>query len=316
METQSEATARKLAMQLKLRHLRVILALEDALSVTAAADRLNVSAAAVSKALGEIEALVGAELFERSSRLMGLTEAGSVLARHARAIVAQVDHAAEAMATLSLGLSGTLRLASTTVSAQPSLAATMESFRRTHPHVLIQFVMESNVDLAIAQLLQREIDLLFSYADHRLEGQDLATDTLVEEQKLFVVACRTHPLVRPRARPSLRQVRDATWCLPAPASRLRHHFEGIFRDAGHPFPSMGYVSSDLSMIINLMRNAGCLALVPDQVKRELVQQGLATPLAFDTGRYSERVQVAWHAGVQPRAATLAFRGQLRSVRPT
>ena len=51
--------------QLKLRHLRLLLAIESARTITAAAALLGVSQVAASKTLAEIESGLGSRLFER-----------------------------------------------------------------------------------------------------------------------------------------------------------------------------------------------------------------------------------------------------------
>lgn len=69
--------------ELKLRHIRVFLAVARAGSVSGAARGLHVSQPAVSKTLADTERLVGQALFERSGRRMVLTAAGRMLRRHA-----------------------------------------------------------------------------------------------------------------------------------------------------------------------------------------------------------------------------------------
>jgi molybdenum-dependent DNA-binding transcriptional regulator ModE len=72
--------------RLKLSHLRLNGALEDAEMVSAAAQSVNMSQPAASRMIAEMEALLDAPLCERLSRGVRLTPLGQSLARHARSV--------------------------------------------------------------------------------------------------------------------------------------------------------------------------------------------------------------------------------------
>lgn len=74
-----------------LRHLRVLLAVEDAGSITEAARRCNVSQPAATQAMARLEALAGGQLFQRSKRGGFLTERGRLLVRRARRAMNLLD---------------------------------------------------------------------------------------------------------------------------------------------------------------------------------------------------------------------------------
>lgn len=78
-------------LRLKLRDLRVLAALSEAGSVAAAAGVLALSQSAVSKAVSELEHALGAQLLERSSRGVELTDAGRVLIERGRVIFDEVE---------------------------------------------------------------------------------------------------------------------------------------------------------------------------------------------------------------------------------
>src|ERR1700744_5637807 len=75
--------------RLKLAHLRLIAALEDTQTVSAAAQAVNMSHPAASRMIGELEGLLAAQLCERLSRGVRLTPLGQALARHARSVLLQ-----------------------------------------------------------------------------------------------------------------------------------------------------------------------------------------------------------------------------------
>jgi DNA-binding transcriptional LysR family regulator len=80
--------------RLETRELAYVLAVADELHFGRAAVRLGIAQPALSKAIRQLERRLGVILLERSSRAVGLTEAGRVLAREARVALEAVSAAA------------------------------------------------------------------------------------------------------------------------------------------------------------------------------------------------------------------------------
>ncbi|MDB5593333.1 MAG: transcriptional regulator [Hyphomicrobiales bacterium] len=98
-----------------LRQLRYFLAVAEAGSFTAAARRLHVSQPALGYQVKQLEERFGVALLERHSRGIAATEAGTVLAAHAKRVIAEVEAAETALgrfriepkASVSLGVTPT-----------------------------------------------------------------------------------------------------------------------------------------------------------------------------------------------------------------
>ena len=87
-------------------------------SFTAAATHLHLTQSAVSQQIKALEDECGVTLFDRSGRLVRLTNAGQVFLTHVERILAQVENARVEMAEMAGGARGRCRLA-----ALPSIAA-------------------------------------------------------------------------------------------------------------------------------------------------------------------------------------------------
>jgi len=313
MSSPFEQTLEKLLSQLKVRHLRVVVALDEFRSATAAAKALHVSGAAISKTLAEVEELLGMRLFDRGRYKMRPTEAGLCAIEESKLVLAQLERMSEVLTKLGLGVAGKLHVASSTASAQPLVAEALAEFAQRYPGVDIRFTMESTVDDMLADLMEGEIDLLFSYADRRFEKPGMATQLVLPPQKLFIVASKGHPLVGARVPLTLAALHDSLWCVPAEWSRLRHHLEALFRQGNLDMPHRGFNTSDLTMILNLLKTTDCLTIMPERVASQVAQDSLAVILPYTVAGHAERVDMIWYHHIQPRAAAKLFKDLVQQL---
>jgi len=79
-------------------------------SITAAADRLELTVAAVSKRLKLLEADLGVRLLTRNTRQLALTEAGHYYYQHCREIQEEVSRVDQHLLAMQGTLSGSLRI--------------------------------------------------------------------------------------------------------------------------------------------------------------------------------------------------------------
>src|ERR687893_1699284 len=96
----------------ELRHFLALEAVAREGSFGRAATALGYTQSAVSQQIATLERIVGDKLLERPGgpRPVSLTEAGTLLLRHADAIVARLDAARADLAALSAGEAGMLRV--------------------------------------------------------------------------------------------------------------------------------------------------------------------------------------------------------------
>ena len=137
------------ARRLKLRHLEIFLTLASAGSVTAAARLMHMTQPAVSHWLSDIEDLVGTPLFLRN-RGLRLTEAGEVLARHARRMLGDLRRTSE-IESVKSGIAGRLHVG-TVLSASPVLLPrAIAALQREFPGIYVEVVEDwSRPDRALA----------------------------------------------------------------------------------------------------------------------------------------------------------------------
>jgi DNA-binding transcriptional LysR family regulator len=145
---------------IELRHLRYFTAVAEELSFTAAAHRLNVSQPPLSQQVRRLEEELGTALFERTSRRVVLTAAGAALLRRARAILAQVDEAADEARVIGQGQVGTLDVGLTGSVLLGPLAGHLHAFGASFPTITVRLHEMPPAEQQSA-LLSRRTDVCF-----------------------------------------------------------------------------------------------------------------------------------------------------------
>ncbi|MTI01896.1 LysR family transcriptional regulator [Roseibium sp. RKSG952] len=124
-----------------LNRLEYFVAIAEAGTITAAADRMRVSKAVVSKQLQLLEEELGATLIVRNSRHLNLTEIGQSFYAAAQASVAQAEEAYAMVRRGNAEPSGTLRITAPLDLGADYVAPVVAEFRRMHPAVTIELTL-------------------------------------------------------------------------------------------------------------------------------------------------------------------------------
>lgn len=121
----------------------------EAASISAAADRLDVAKSAVSRRLAELEARLGVQLFQRTTRRLNLTDSGRSFYERCLRILADLDEAELAVSQQHGALSGKLRVALPLSFGLLHLVPLINAFSQEHPE--LEFDLDFN---------DRQIDLM------------------------------------------------------------------------------------------------------------------------------------------------------------
>ncbi|HEV8017249.1 MAG TPA: LysR family transcriptional regulator [Steroidobacteraceae bacterium] len=117
-------------------------------SFVAAADRMDLSTAMVSKHVAYIEKRLGVRLLNRNSRTLSLTEAGSVYFERCKTILDDLEATELELGSLGSAPRGTLRVTCPSWFARQRLADALAEFRRRYPEILVDVSFEDRrVDL-------------------------------------------------------------------------------------------------------------------------------------------------------------------------
>lgn len=163
---------------MKLEMLRCFVTVARHGSLAGASQALGRTPSAISMMLSQLEAQIGAPLFE-TDRKSRLTPLGRMTLEEAERAVATFERSVAAIRRLSRSTAGTVRLATVPSAALTLLPAAIALFRRTRPDVRIEI---SDVDSAtVLRRLEQDaadIGLASDRAPRPLDGEVIARDPL------------------------------------------------------------------------------------------------------------------------------------------
>ncbi|MDQ7758419.1 MULTISPECIES: LysR family transcriptional regulator [Xanthomonas] len=113
-------------------------------SFIAAANALGLPKTTVSRKVQDLEARLGARLLHRTTRRLGLTEAGAVYHEHCQRIARELEEAESAVGQLQAGPRGWLRFSVPYSAGISWVAPILGEFHRQHPEVRLEMIMTSD----------------------------------------------------------------------------------------------------------------------------------------------------------------------------
>ena len=268
---------------MELKQLRVLQAVGETGSFSAAADRLDYTQPAVSKIVATLERQLGTTLVDRGIRPLRLTEAGTALAQRAAAAFEQIAAAeleVEAIANVS---AGSLRVGTFSSAGAAMVVDTLRAFRTSHPDVDVS-ISEIGMPSALTRALRGgDLDLGVSF-DYPEIGDtfpdDLDTTYLVDDP-FDVVVPRGHRLERRRTIRFADLSRE-NWLLGdfganSPSFRM---IDRRCREAGFD-PNVAYRVNDCQMAQALVAAGEGIALLPRIMLRAAHPAVAIRPLSAD-----------------------------------
>ncbi len=277
--------------RLKLRHLRLVLAIHDASSLAQVAQSLHISPAAVSKALNEVEALLGEPLFERGRGWIAPTPLGETVIASARAIKAELAVLEQRMDALTHGHKGELRIGVKAVSLNPFLARVIASFSSQYPMVRVELVEGESADL-LAQVAEGKLSFLFARLNAVITQMGLSCMEVLHDDAV-VMASASHPLAA-KADLAWPDVLQYPWCLPVPGTLMRDLLEKTLMDEGLSMPEKFVETSDVNLIVPLFRLSPYLTLLPRRVAERFMDASTGRALALAVPAPEDAVGIIWN----------------------
>ncbi len=248
---------------LDLHSIRIVRAIAEHGTISAAARALGFSQPAISQHLRRVESRLGVPLVVRAGRGVRLTEPGQVIARHAIAITSALNAANGDLAELVGLAAGTVRVAAFPTASSTLVPRLLQGMRTAHPGISVNYV-EAEPPEAIAMLRDGLVDLAITFAypgdrsDPHRDG-DASLDALALFTEHVVLALPdTHPLASGDS-VELALLADERWIAGCPL--CRGHLLAAC-DAVGVTPQIDLETDNAIAVLNLVAAGLGVALLP------------------------------------------------------
>ncbi|MEM6413335.1 MAG: LysR family transcriptional regulator [Pseudomonadota bacterium] len=242
-----------------LRQLRYFIAVAEERSISAAADRLNISQPPLSRQLRDLELSVKCSLISRSSKGVILTAEGEEFYVRAKDILKRLDEAHEEAVGISAGVKGTLSIGYTGDFEYGRFPECLSRFRTENPRVYLKVILGFSGQLA--EMVERgDLDaaLVSPPLGPHLKELSIAT---VDKVPLFALVAKDHRFSK-RRQLSLIDLEKENFILGRLTYESGYHIKllELFR-AANISPNIDMEVFPTSMIANLVSKGHGVSLV-------------------------------------------------------
>ncbi len=276
---------------MEFRHLRYFLALAEELHFGRAAQRLSITQPPLSLNIQQLEASVGARLFERDSKGVRLTAAGVAFRVSAQALLAKADEARLLAREIEAGSVGRLRVGFVGSVLFRGLPQWLAAFQAEHPRIEVG-LSELNSQEQIDALMHDELDLGFVHTQR--VPAELQT-ALVHSDAFMCCVNASHALAR-RRKVSLLQLRDEPFVLFSRKASPDYYTRIVEMCGAQGFhPKVRHEVRHWLSVVSLVSQGMGVSVVPAPLERAGMAGVAFRPFAETT--MPSQVHCAWKAAI-------------------
>jgi len=296
---------------LKPKHLQLLVFLDDFRSLTKVADYLNVTQPAVSKALADLERGLEVKLFERSGRGIAPTIYGQCMARHARTLLTDLQHAQEELLSLRHGSSGRVAVGVLPSAAPVLIPKAIAKLKRDTPLTTV-LLRDGPISTLLPELQIGDLDMIVGNIPRTRLLSGIATEILYDEDPIVLVAGAHHPLTRRRA-PQWGDLVDYPWILPPPGASMREPFERALAERGLMVPPNRIESVSLIANKTIMQETLAIGFFSKRIAEHYRELGLVAILPLDLHDLVGPIGAMWLKSTPPLPAARNMLNALKHV---
>jgi DNA-binding transcriptional LysR family regulator len=180
---------------MELRHLRYFTTVAEVLSFSEAARRLHIAQPPLSAQIRTLENELGIRLFDRTSRGVGLTQAGAAFLPRAREALAAARRASDTGRAIAAGRQDGLRLGIIPPALTRGIAERLRRFHAAHPGVALH-VRQEGASVLHELVLEHDLDAAITRPFRSLPA---LREKLIEQHELMLALPAAHPWARRRS---------------------------------------------------------------------------------------------------------------------
>lgn len=263
---------------LRLRHLRLLVAIATKGTLGGAAAEIGISQPAATQMLRELENLLETMLVKRHARGVVFTEAGQVLAGFARQTLDAMRITSDKLADLAAGRNATLQVGAIAAAVIALVTPALDQLLVRCPEDRFNVVEIAAPEILLAGLLAGSYHVILvrepSKPDPQLVFEPLFADELV------IVASPEHPAAM-ADKVSLSKLAECEWVLATPQVLTRTAFDEWCGRAGFTPKPSNISGNSITMLPNALAATGAIAAAPASMVHVLLKQGVLRRVRVD-----------------------------------
>jgi DNA-binding transcriptional LysR family regulator len=248
----------RIRRRFKLRDLDILMAVISAGSMGKAATRLNMAQPAVSKAVADLEHMLGVRMLDRSRQGVEPTPYGLAFVKRGVAIFDELRQGVQDMDFLADPTAGEIGLAATEPVAAAIIAPLVDRLSRQYLRMTFH-VVTGDTGMLYRELAARNVELVVSRVTGPL-AEEHSVETLFNDP-LVVVTGANNPLTR-RRKIDLAELLNEPWVLLPLDSYFGSLVADAFRAAGLAPPRLTIATTSHNMRNELLATGRYLTVVP------------------------------------------------------
>jgi DNA-binding transcriptional LysR family regulator len=245
---------------MELRQLRYVVAVARHRNFTRAASECLIAQPALSTQVRKLESELGVRLFERTTRRVSLTAAGTVFVARAQRILAEASEAGREMSEHAEAIRGRVRIGAWH-SVNHDLPDVLAGFSHVHPRIDLT-IQEESSDVMLGLLRTGDLDVALLVMR---DGLDLTgVEHVIYRTEPFVLIASLTSALAGRQRIELKDLASSSLIVFKPGSAVRMVVEAAFAVAGVP-PRIAVETTETSAARAFVSAGLGVALVPRSV---------------------------------------------------
>ncbi len=301
-----------LADRMRLRQLKLVMALGEDGTLGRAAATINVTQPTATKMLAEFEAILGVALYERRPRGLHATAPGREVVSFATKVMAEFNRMLAALDGLRSG-GGELVVGAILGATPDVIARAVIEMKQHRPQLTIKLRGESS-DQVLAMLEARTVDVAVGRFSNTTQHNLFGYEPLGDEA-LCIVARTGHPLAKAR-RLRLKDLANERWVMQSIATPARQILEIEFGRAGIATPADIIEANSILTIIQLLERCDAVAMLSEPLVRDHVSSGLLCRLPVGIGARLSDFGLLTRRGEVLTGASAEFADRLRTISRT
>ncbi len=296
--------------RLKLRQLRLLVAVGNHGNIQNAARELCISQPAATKMIQDLELDFEVKLFNRTNRGVVPTVFGETLIRHGKLIFAQVSNAAQELDDLNEGNSGRVVLGTLLAASTGLLPAAIDILLAERPKVAIK-ISEGTNEVLMPALLSGEIDMVVGRLPSHRHRDKIKQEKLFEDRIIATVG-NLHPLADKRS-VSFEQIKPYGWILPPLETTLRRQVDHFFVGEQQYLPPLAIESVSYLANRALLQSRDLIGLMPAEVIAQDIRNGYLSQLDWVVPFGQGPIGISYRNDTSLSPAGRAFRQALHEA---